>query len=43
LEGIELYKRHHSISAARSFKGQTPLAFALQLKAKEEVLAKLQE
>lgn len=43
LEGIELYKRHHNINAARSFKGQTPLAFALQLKAKEEVLAKLKE
>jgi hypothetical protein len=43
LEGIELYKRHHSISAARSVRGQTPLAFALQLKAKEEVLAKLKE
>jgi hypothetical protein len=43
LEGIEFYKRHHNISAARSFKGQTPLAFALQRKAKEEVLAKLQE
>lgn len=43
LEGIELYKRHHNISAARSFKGQTPLAFALQRRAKEEVLAKLKE
>lgn len=43
LEGIELYKRHHSLSAARNFKGQTPLAFALQRKAKEEVLVKLRE
>ena len=43
LEGIDLYKRHHSIDAARNFKGQTPLAFALQRKAKEDVLAKLQE
>lgn len=41
LDGIELYKRYHSIHSVKDLKGRTPLEFALQRKSNENVISKL--